>query len=423
MTELLDGSYGAADQERFVAEIRSGFERRTEFARDRARILHSSALRRLGAKTQVLEPAGGDFARTRLTHSLEVAQVGREMASELGVSPDVVDMACLAHDLGHPPFGHNGERALNEWASDIGGFEGNAQTLRLLTRLEPKVFSDNGLPAGLNLTRAALDATCKYPWPAELAVIDSGADRSSKFGVYQDDMKVFEWMRAGAPEGKKCIEAQIMDFADDVAYSVHDFEDAIVSGFIKLEEVASPSQRDYLLSQIKAWAGDQLSSEHLDQALARLQASPYWPSEFDGSTRALASLKNLTSAMIGAFVGRVTDATMANASSVTLTRYRANVVETPEVLAEISVLKGLVSVFLMSHESRRPFYEWQRAILKELADALLNREGVGLDQVCQSAWMLAQTDTERKRVIVDQVALLTDQSALAMHDKLVTRGL
>ena len=423
MTDFLDGSYEAADQERFVAENRSGFERRTEFARDRARVLHSSALRRLGAKTQVLEPAGGDFARTRLTHSLEVAQVGREMASELGVSPDVVDMACLAHDLGHPPFGHNGERALNEWASDIGGFEGNAQTLRLLTRLEPKVFSDNGLPAGLNLTRAALDATCKYPWPAELAVIDSGADRSSKFGVYQDDMQVFEWMRAGSPEGKKCIEAQIMDFADDVAYSVHDFEDAIVSGFINLEEVASLSQRDYLLSQIKAWAGDQLSVEQLDQALARLQASQYWPSEFDGSTRALASLKNLTSAMIGAFVSRVTDATMANASSVTLTRYRANVVETPEVLAEISVLKGLVSVFLMSHESRRPFYEWQRAILKELADALLNREGVGLDQVCQSAWMLAQTDIERKRVIVDQVALLTDQSALAMHDKLVTRGL
>ena len=423
MTDFIDGSYEAGDQERFVAESRSGFERRTEFARDRARVLHSSALRRLGAKTQVLEPAGGDFARTRLTHSLEVAQVGREMASELGVSPDVVDMACLAHDLGHPPFGHTGERALNEWASDIGGFEGNAQTLRLLTRLEPKVFSDDGLPAGLNLTRAALDATCKYPWPAERAVVDSGADRSAKFGVYRDDLAVFEWMRAGAPEGKKCIEAQIMDFADDVAYSVHDFEDAIVSGFIKLEEVAAPSQRGYLLSQIKAWAGDDLSVEQLDQALTRLQSSQYWPREFDGSTRALASLKNLTSAMIGAFVGRVTDATLSNASSVKLTRYRANVVETPEVLAEISVLKGLVSVFLMSHESRRPFYEWQRAILKELADALLNREGVGLDQVCQSAWMLAQTDIERKRVIVDQVALLTDQSALAMHDKLVTRGL
>ena len=423
MTVFHDGSYDVTDQERFVSELRTGFERRTEFARDRARVLHSSALRRLGAKTQVLEPAGGDFARTRLTHSLEVAQVGREMASELGVSPDLVDMACLAHDLGHPPFGHNGERALNEWASDIGGFEGNAQTLRLLTRLEPKVFSESGLPAGLNLTRAALDATCKYPWTSERAVVDTGADRSSKFGVYQDDLPVFEWMRNGAPEGKKCIEAQIMDFADDVAYSVHDFEDAIVSGFIKLEDVAAPSQRGYLLSQIKVWAGDELSLDQLDQALSRLQSSQYWPSEFDGSTRALASLKNLTSAMIGAFVGRVTDATLAHASNSQLARYGANVIETPEVSAEISVLKGLVSVFLMSHESRRPFYEWQRAILKELADALLNREGVGLDQVCQSAWMLAQTDIERKRVIVDQVALLTDQSAIALHDKLVTRGL
>jgi dGTPase len=422
MTLLNDAGYDPEDSERFIFETRTGFERRSEFARDRARVLHSSALRRLGAKTQVLEPAGGDFARTRLTHSLEVAQVGREMAAELGVSPDLVDMACLAHDLGHPPFGHNGERALNEWAFDIGGFEGNAQTLRLLTRLESKVFADNGRSSGLNLTRAALDATCKYPWPAELAVIDSGADRSSKFGVYQDDLAVFDWMRAGAPVGQKCIEAQIMDFADDVAYSVHDFEDAIVAGFINLDEVADISQRGYLLSQIKVWAGDDLTVDQLDEALARLQSSIYWPKSFDGSPRALASLKNLTSAMIGTFVGRVTDATLAAASTSILTRYRANVVETPEVLAEIAVLKGLVSVFLMSHESRRPFYEWQRAILKELADALLSREGQGLDPVCEPAWMLAANDVERKRVIVDQIALLTDQSALTLHNKLVTRG-
>ncbi len=417
MIETPNG-YEPADEQRFLSESRSGQERRGEFARDRARVLHSSALRRLGAKTQVLSPSGGDFARTRLTHSLEVAQVGREMALELGTDPDVVDMACLAHDLGHPPFGHNGETALNTWAEGIGGFEGNAQTLRLLTRIEPKVFGEDDKAFGLNLSRASLDATCKYPWLRSEGKPEEGGGHSTKFGVYEDDVPVFEWLREGAFAGQKCVEAQIMDFADDVAYSVHDFEDAIVSGFVKLPDIADAAQHDYLIDQIQVWVGSTITRGELEEALERLQSNHYWPVHFDSNGRDLGRLKNLTSSLIGSFVGRATDETLANNGS-KITRYAAHIITPVEVRAEIAVLKGLVSVFLMSHASRRPFYEWQRAILTELCEALLAANGKHLDHYSSSAWTHATNEQQQRRVIVDQVASLTDQSALTLHNRLV----
>lgn len=411
--------YGFADEERMLTEERSGTQRRSEFGRDRARVLHSSALRRLGAKTQVLSPSVGDFARTRLTHSLEVAQIGREMAETLGMSADLVDMACLAHDLGHPPFGHNGEKALNDWASEIGGFEGNAQTLRLLTRIEPKVFATDGTPLGLNLSRAALDAACKYPWAREHGVFDDGSGaRSHKFGVYDDDLPVFHWLRIGAKERQKSIEAQVMDFADDVAYSVHDYEDAIVEGFIKLDEVNDPAHRKQLIVDMSDWAGSGMTEPELEQALDRLQSLDEWLVAFDGSDRAHGDLKNLTSALIGSFVSRAVDATTDNFQGIR-TRYHANVVVPVEVRGEIAVLKGLVSSFLMSHESRKGYYEWQRELLSELADALLALNGQELDSYCTLAWDKAYDDSARYRVIVDQIASLTDQSAIKLHERLV----
>ena len=190
-------TYTERDRQRWVAED-PAYKRadRDDFARDRARLVHSASLRRLSAKTQVVQPGSDDFVRNRLTHSLEVAQIGREFGAALGCSADVVDTACLAHDLGHPPFGHNGETALDAVAAGIGGFEGNAQTLRILTRLEPKRSHPDGRPAGLNLTRASLDAATKYPWRRGRA-----PHPTVKFGVYDDDLDVFTWFRDGRPRG------------------------------------------------------------------------------------------------------------------------------------------------------------------------------------------------------------------------------
>lgn len=409
--------YTDFDRERFLPEDRRPGTLRGEFTRDRARVLHSSALRRLGAKTQVLSPSTGDFARTRLTHSLEVAQIGREMAGDLGLDQDIVDLACLAHDLGHPPFGHNGERALNDWANEFGGFEGNAQTLRLLTRIEPKVFGEGGRPFGLNLTRASLDATCKYPWPR----IGAHGENLSKFGYYTDDTPVFEWLRQGADAGKS-VEAMVMDFADDVAYSVHDFEDAIVSGFVDLSVLADPASEAELVQKASDWNAGKYPLNTLLGALARLRQNAYWPTEYSETPQSLGRLKNLTSSLIGGFVQRTTTNSFAWAQDGEVSRYKSHLVVPHEVDEEIAVLKGLVAAFLMAHESRRNFYEWQRAVLTELCDALLAANGEYLDSYAAQAWQQSTDVAGQYRAVVDHVACLTDQSALTLHHRLVTQG-
>ncbi|WP_411699469.1 deoxyguanosinetriphosphate triphosphohydrolase [Conyzicola sp.] len=410
------GQYSEADAERWLPEEHSS--RRSDFARDRARLLHSSALRRLAAKTQVLSPTQGlDFARNRLTHSLEVAQVGRELAESLGLDPDVVDTACLAHDIGHPPFGHNGEKALNDWAIDFGGFEGNAQTLRLLTRLEPKVFGRDGQSYGLNLTRASLDASTKYPWPASQGIPDPSG--RSKFGFYDDDTAVFEWLRKGAPDRQRCIEAQVMDLSDDIAYSVHDFEDAVVGGFLDVPALGARADHDELVDSMFAWIGGEFDHDTLIAAFDRLDSLDYWLQSWSGSRVDLARLKNLTSQLIGRFAHEAVHATRAAHASGALIRFGADVVIPRDTQAEIAVLKGIVAANVMSTNARKPIYAEQRNILTDLADALLATEHRDLDAGFAADWHAAPDDNARKRVIVDQVASLTDQSALAWHARLI----
>jgi dGTPase len=407
--------YEAFDRERFVEQPLSKTQGRGEFARDRARVLHSSSFRKLSAKTQVLSPSSKAFARTRLTHSLEVAQVGRELAVALGVNPDLVDTACLAHDIGHPPFGHNGESALNLWAADIGGFEGNAQTFRILTRLETKILDENSISRGLNLTRAALDASTKYPWQLKDA---AKFGNQVKFGVYEDDQEVFDWMRLSAPEGVKCIEAQIMDLADDVAYSIHDFEDAIVEGLIDPKLLNDPAAEASLIEEIGKWEGGNLTQSQLEQALSNLRSNENWLLSFSQTPKDLAKLKNLTSDLIGSFVMRTIQAVRASSAQPNIARYKASLIVPSEVRSEIAVLKGLVASQVMTTDERQPYYESQRELLIELANALLNGSGKHLDAVAKAAWDAAKDEAQERRAVVDAVASLTDPAAIALHAEL-----
>jgi dGTPase len=407
----IEPGYGETDRERRYPEPPKD-PRRGEFSRDRARVVHSSGLRRLSAKTQVVGPASDDFVRNRLTHSLEVAQVGRELGSALGCDPDIVDTACLAHDLGHPPFGHNGEEVLAEIAVNIGGFEGNAQTLRMLTRLEPKVVdASTGRGHGLNLTRASLDAATKYPWRRGLAPTGS-----AKFGVYDDDLGAFGWLREGAPDGRRCVEAQVMDLADDVAYSVHDVEDAVVSGRLDPGRLADPGEVARVADQVRSWYLPDLPADDAVAALQRLLSLSAWVPQFDGEYRSLAALKDMTSQLIGRFVRSVEAATrVAAGTRGRLTRYGADVVVPNGTLAEIAVLKGLAAVYVMTVEDRKPVYARQRELLSELVESLVARSPEALDPPFAAAWRRSLDDAGRLRAVIDQVASLTDARAVNLH--------
>lgn len=408
--------YTDPDRLRWVAEPPKD-PRRGDFARDRARVVHSSGLRRLAAKTQVVGPDTDDFVRNRLTHSLEVAQVGRELGAALGCDPDVVDTACLAHDLGHPPFGHNGEQALDEVAAPWGGFEGNAQTLRVLTRLEPKmVDAATGRPAGLNLTRASLDAATKYPWTRGDAPPGKPA---SKFGAYLDDLDVFRWLRSGADGTTRCVEAQVMDLSDDVAYSVHDVEDAIVAGHLDPRALRDGGELARVAAQVRSWYLGDVSDDDVVEAVGRLRAMPAWVGEYDAGHRALAALKDMTSQLIGRFTHAVEEATRQRYGDGRLTRYAADVVVPRETLVEIAVLKGVAAVYVMTTSDRQPLYRHQRDVLTELVEHLLARAPEPLEPRFASAWKEAGDDAGRARTVIDQVASLTDGSAIAWHRRLL----
>lgn len=404
--------YGEGDLERRVAEPPA--TRRTEFERDRARVLHSAALRRLADKTQVVGPGDGDIPRTRLTHSLEVAQIARSIGSGLGADVDLCDLAGLSHDIGHPPYGHNGENALAEVAADCGGFEGNAQTLRILTSLEPKVVApaEGGGAAdsvGLNLTRASLDAATKYPWTPEPG--------TSKYGAYPEDAAVLAWIREGAPGRRRSLESQIMDYSDDVAYSVHDVEDAILAGRLDLSILGDDAEVGALaeLGARHFSDADAPALEKAAESLARLSAvrglSPFVP-----SMEGLVALKAFTSGMVGRFVAPAIEATQAAYGEGPHTRYSADLVAPAEVVAEVVLLKTMAVRYVMLDPGHRTRQDRQRDRIHRVADYLLGAAPASLDPALVPGWERAGSDAERLRVVVDQISLYTE-SRLERIDK------
>lgn len=401
-------AYSSADRERFLDEPakRKG---RTEFARDRARIIHSFALRRLAAKTQVAVPWASDFPRTRLSHSLECAQVGRELGAALGADPDLMESACLAHDLGHPPFGHNGEEALAKFAESIGGFEGNAQSFRLLTRIEAKTVDSEGLSVGLNLTRATLDAATKYPW--------SSLENPKKYGVYEDDQEIFNWVREGAPLEKTCMEAQIMDWSDDIAYSVHDLEDALVTGQIDIAHL----RRD--LPQLHATAVQDylsdMSEKEAEEANSSLMNLSCWPKEFDRSHRHLARLKDLTSQLIGRFALAAEQETREHFGDGDLTRYAANLLVPRAQRVEVALLKSMAGYYIIRAEKSQERYAKQQEVIIDLVEAVRESAPETLESFFLQEWQRASTEEEKMRVVIDQVSSLTDVGAYALHQQLL----
>jgi len=401
--------YSDSDLERFVYEPakRSG---RTEFMRDRARVIHSASLRRLGAKTQVAVPGENDFQRTRLTHSLEVAQIGRELGDSLGADPDLLDTSCLSHDLGHPPFGHNGEGALALLAESCGGFEGNAQSFRLLTRLEAKTLSSDGRSVGLNLARASLDAVTKYPWGKSEGV--------RKYGVYEDDLEIFMWMRSSTPTMKRCIEAQIMDWSDDVSYSVHDLEDALVAGQLSISQFESDLP---LLHQVmRVSYGIDVSESDARDALLRLQQLSCWPAFYDGTHKSLARVKDLTSQLIGRFVLSAELETRRIHGDGRLTRYSADLEVPMEQRIEVGLLKSVAGHYLISADFAQDRYAKQRVVISQLVEALYESAPTTLDSIFLEDWHRAGTDAQRLRVVIDQIASLTDPGAYALHARLIS---
>lgn len=406
-------------------------ELRTDFQRDRDRVLYSPAFRRLAGVTQVVHASEGHLFHNRLTHSLKVGQLARRFAEHLlrkespdtiravgGIHPDVAETAGLAHDLGHPPFGHIAEDELQEKTHKVlDGFEGNPQSFRVVTKLA--VRSLEIACKGLNLTRASLNAILKYPWPRGVA-----GEHERKWGHYFSEQKEFEFARAlEAPHSeRKSVEAALMDFADDVTYAVHDVEDFYQAGIIPLEQLLTGAAE--LDRFVARYAPD---STKMDQARRLFIGIGEWShttrGPFSGSRTQLAELDIFRSLLIRRY---------RDALSLTPNDTESPVGIDKELKEEVNILKDLMKAYVFNNPALVAQQHGQRRIVGTLFDILLAAVDRGskhrgiipfpfrdlLEDIDNANYVSKDDRRERTRLVIDIIASLTEQQAIDFHNRL-----
>ena len=406
-------------------------DQRNRFQRDRDRILYTSAFRRLAWVTQVVSSWEGEPFHNRLTHTLEVAQIGRRLAENLsreqpqeaeeigGVDPEVVEAAALAHDLGHPPFGHAAERELDRLMRDAGvpdGFEGNAQTFRVLTKL---AIRSTEFP-GLNLCRATLNAVLKYPWHRQTFP----ERRQQKWGAYGAESGEFAWVRGPEPrDTRKCAEAELMDFADDIAYAIHDVEDFYRAGLIPLDRlVRYDAEVDKFLEGAFTSlqkSGQTVPYEKSDcrDAFQELLGAFPTPEPYEGNRQQRANLRSMTAGLIGRYVNAIS-LNVPAVQDVPFVQIR------DYAKIEIFVFKQLTWHYVIDNVALASQQYGQRRIIRELFEIFADAcESGQLDIFPPSHRELLEqtgngTKESRLRIVADLLSGMTEQQAIAMHQRL-----
>ncbi|MGH9921680.1 MAG: deoxyguanosinetriphosphate triphosphohydrolase family protein [Nitrososphaerales archaeon] len=381
---------------------------RSPFERDRSRIIHSAAFRRLQGKTQVFGLGASDFFRTRLTHSIEVAQIGKAIALKCKVAdPDLVELACLAHDIGHPPFGHAGEHKLKQLMADHGGFEANAQNLRIINKLETKFEF-----GGLNLTRASVDALLKYR--TAYSEIDKSLDIDRWKFRYDEDEELVSWAKEGAPPDPKAksIECRIMDWADDIAYSTHDLEDGIKAGMISTEKIPRVESRvrEELTGRGLTWHEDiwksivkqikdvlNVKGTQLEQKVKR---------------------KELISKIIDEFISK-TKVKMHKDYSKYDTRYHYELDVDKATITKCEMMKCIVWEMIISDERIATLSRKGRNIVEALFKQFMDEDPWTDKMFPMDFRERLEEDEDRHRVVCDFVAGMTDTYALRMYSRIM----